>query len=779
MNPQKKIEQLFEQKDFSKLSTDLMSIFIGDLKACSASYYSKDIKHDYLILRYRFPYSEWAQNNVDDFTVNLDFGLAGRAAATQKIIFEEDVKNLSPVSYINLNDETISEIAIPIFIEDTVIGVICIDWNYKVELNDPVIEYCKTFQNVLNKKEHAIILQNVHLVRQLLYEQKMAARQINFLQNIGNVQCFSRHEVYNLLTKNISECFDVFCCTYDVYNYFENTLTFKSIYPSNLFNLIEKAIFNVNDSVVGKAIIESKIIITPLPSKKLKFNNTRLIKENRIDRIYSIPIERPVAVDSESDKQKIGIINIYIGNKNKHLNESLLNFIQQICQNKITQTILNENQNLIERLKLNYLNSTPSNRDIRHKLHTFNLCIVDLVKDCLLVEGVSVLIKNSHSMTFSISATSGIENAEELNEPEYVPGLGITGVVLESGKTIVSQDISKDLRYRGISKEVTIHPGKSFIGTPLKDHYGNVIGCIRCTNKITNPVTSNQIDFFSQDDKDLIEFIANWAQSFIEIIMSDQFLFEITRKNIHESNSQLGGIGTKAESIQKLFKGIPNTKEFTDNEKSKILKYFKVPKTLKYLKDIINHSKYLRSQLTVPVNSFNEHNIELSESRLWGDIIIPTIKDSLFLCEAANLDHNKIIYPPPNIYQSLEPIWVDREKFKQVFSNLISNAIKYSFEDKSSFSIRISQEILETEVLIRVEDYGIGISESYKSDIFLKGFRTPEAKKKTIQGLGLGLHIIKSILDAHGCQIILERNSFPTAFCIKIPNDLKRNWKQI
>jgi signal transduction histidine kinase len=94
---------------------------------------------------------------------------------------------------------------------------------------------------------------------------------------------------------------------------------------------------------------------------------------------------------------------------------------------------------------------------------------------------------------------------------------------------------------------------------------------------------------------------------------------------------------------------------------------------------------------------------------------------------------------------------VDPEKMKQAISNLLSNALKYSTITKKIF-IRLFKT--SNNIHIEVEDQGIGIPENQLSQIFEKFYRVDQ--KENISGTGLGLTVVKEIIEAHKGKISVE-----------------------
>jgi signal transduction histidine kinase len=95
-------------------------------------------------------------------------------------------------------------------------------------------------------------------------------------------------------------------------------------------------------------------------------------------------------------------------------------------------------------------------------------------------------------------------------------------------------------------------------------------------------------------------------------------------------------------------------------------------------------------------------------------------------------------------------IIADRAHLKQIWTNLISNAIKYTPEGGQ---ITISLETDDQQVIGSVADSGIGISEEDLPHLFQDFFRSEQAKASGEIGTGLGLSIVKQIVDYYGGEI--------------------------
>lgn len=114
-------------------------------------------------------------------------------------------------------------------------------------------------------------------------------------------------------------------------------------------------------------------------------------------------------------------------------------------------------------------------------------------------------------------------------------------------------------------------------------------------------------------------------------------------------------------------------------------------------------------------------------------------------------------------------IFGDEKLLKEVYKNLISNAVKYTPEKGE---IKIIVEEKDGMILSTVSDSGIGIPEEEKSKIFEKFFRTSNAQEKEKDGTGLGLYFIKQVVERMGGEIWFDSKiNEGTNFYFKIPKE--------
>jgi two-component system phosphate regulon sensor histidine kinase PhoR len=109
----------------------------------------------------------------------------------------------------------------------------------------------------------------------------------------------------------------------------------------------------------------------------------------------------------------------------------------------------------------------------------------------------------------------------------------------------------------------------------------------------------------------------------------------------------------------------------------------------------------------------------------------------------------KIIFNPAK--DDLQ-VFGDKDKLRQVFVNLLQNAIKYT--DEGSIEIILDEDKKFVNILIR--DTGIGIPEEDLNRVFERFYRVDKARSRAVGGTGLGLAIVKHIIEAHNSKIIVQ-----------------------
>lgn len=116
---------------------------------------------------------------------------------------------------------------------------------------------------------------------------------------------------------------------------------------------------------------------------------------------------------------------------------------------------------------------------------------------------------------------------------------------------------------------------------------------------------------------------------------------------------------------------------------------------------------------------------------------------------------------------SLErPVYLDREMWEKVVLNLLSNALKYTFE--GSITVRVERD--DTHAVVTVTDTGIGIPEAEMPRLFERFHRIETSRARSTEGSGIGLALVKELVGLHGGTITADsRQGEGTTFTVRMP----------
>lgn len=153
------------------------------------------------------------------------------------------------------------------------------------------------------------------------------------------------------------------------------------------------------------------------------------------------------------------------------------------------------------------------------------------------------------------------------------------------------------------------------------------------------------------------------------------------------------------------------------------------------------------------------------------DVSLPTLAQEIALLFGPYAEEKGIkirVSSQPDIME----IMADQDKLKQVFTNLISNALKFTDHGEIRIYIADRHDCLE----VKLTDTGIGIPKEALNRLFDKFYQVKEThKEKKYGGTGLGLAIVKGIIDAHGGRLWVESElGKGTIFTFTLP---KYSWE--
>ena len=205
----------------------------------------------------------------------------------------------------------------------------------------------------------------------------------------------------------------------------------------------------------------------------------------------------------------------------------------------------------------------------------------------------------------------------------------------------------------------------------------------------------------------------------------EKFRREFLSNISHELKTPLFAIQGYIEALQD---GDIEDKEISEKFLEKAAK--NVERLSYFIKDLDEISKLESGE--IPIN-YDRFDLSILISEVIESLELKASKNNIIL-------HFKEKYKYPNW------VYADREKIRQVLVNLISNSIKYG-KNPGNTSIKTFE--LHDQILVEITDDGIGIEEKYLPRLFERFYRTDQSRSREIGGSGIGLAIVKHIIEAH------------------------------
>ncbi len=332
--------------------------------------------------------------------------------------------------------------------------------------------------------------------------------------------------------------------------------------------------------------------------------------------------------------------------------------------------------------------------------------------------------------------------ATNLDEPTMrglaIPLEGsIAGWIVTNRKPIQITNAQEDPRLFTHVDRITGNPTKSLLGIPLITK-NKIVGVLEALNKEEGK--------FSDGDESMLLVLG--AQAAVAIENARLFQqSDLISEFVHELRTPLASLSTATYLLLRP--------EMSREQQEQIIRNI--------------HSETLR--LNSLASSFLDL-ARLESGRVQFHKASFNVADMLYECKDvmnSKVDEEKlhIQIETPDKMPALE---ADRDKIKQVVLNLLSNAIKYN---RPNGAILLRGDFSTTEILITVQDTGVGIPEEALPHLFQKFYRVRENESKAA-GTGLGLSICKQIVQGHGGRIeVKSKIGVGTAFTVRLPRSSK------
>ncbi|MGM0640061.1 MAG: sensor histidine kinase [Thermotogota bacterium] len=265
-------------------------------------------------------------------------------------------------------------------------------------------------------------------------------------------------------------------------------------------------------------------------------------------------------------------------------------------------------------------------------------------------------------------------------------------------------------------------------------------------------IDSNFLEFENEKNVLLVIRDISGTKELEKMKKIDKMKMEFLSMMSHELRTPLSAIKAYSDTIIDSY-------EMLDNET--LIEFFKTIQSetnhlSRLLNDLLDFSKLELKTLNLEKTNFNINEL------------IQEICNTLE--EFAN--NNKVDVE----FENEEPIevFMDRTRMRQVIFNLIQNAIKYSDNEKNNKFVKITTEINDNNIIIKIKDNSIGIKSEDKEKIFDKFYRSDTSLTYEIQGTGVGLSIVKDMVELHDGTIELDTElGEGSTFTLTIPRGVE------
>lgn len=346
--------------------------------------------------------------------------------------------------------------------------------------------------------------------------------------------------------------------------------------------------------------------------------------------------------------------------------------------------------------------------------------IVNAARDLTDTEATSILLLDQKTGQLYFEAVTG-SKSEEIRRV-VVPPTSLAGWVARVGEVQIINDVQKDDRFYAQSDERTGFQTRSLIAVPMKVKE-RIIGVLEAINPV---------DGRTFDDSDVDVLMTLSAQAAIAIENARLFQqSDLISEMVHELRTPLTSIVAYSELLLRQAVEPEMAQEFIETIYQEALNLSNMTNAFLELSRL--QSGRVRFQMApVAIGELIEEVTALLRPQL----------------DQLNLTFNvKLPDPPIRVIG-------DRERLRQVIVNLASNAIKYN-RPSGSVRIEVTPPDAMQHVILSVIDTGRGIPAKDLPHIFEKFYRVADSEGYA-QGTGLGLNIVRQIVEAHGSHIEVD-----------------------
>jgi len=646
-----------------------------------------------------------------------------------------------------------------------------------------------------NKKNHfnsknelmAINLCKVYLTQvyasHFLYRSKI--KDADFINKLHN-KVFP-NGIYHLL-KHFCDELDLVYSSFWVPSLEEESRSFvlgscysKSLNEEILSKLKDNDFYHYDECIIGDimegkydSIDENNAIfwVTGITQEKVGFKEFNLINT---DQIIVIPIyKNHNDIDSKLDNKLIGVFCLYPEtnhSKSAYLLYRLSRFVTD-AKFYIEHIIYDDKFHTTEAIR-QALIDLPLDQ-----ANEFYDIVISKVKELLHCEHASIFLTDRSKGLYLKSSTAGEFRKVDKKTKEFIQIYKTKDYIDNADVTIYKDDSSITYRAFKNNKSYIIHDvhGQGIktncnFCEGTKSHHESLIvvpiivdkiciGVIRCVNKESKEDSLSK--YFTELDIDTLNLLSSFISSYITKIdsLNNQHLF--IEHLAHENGTPVQVIWSAIDNIE------TKLQQYNESNRLSI--------------DLSSNFERIIFNTSVLNNNYSNLNLLLKHEKmqyLFEEIdlktkiydIVRVLKPLLIRREGKPIQFSIHIGKMPLMR-------IDEARMYQVIYNLLSNAVRYSSNStvvemyyKENISIDLNGRIKEC-CEIKVCNYGIGIKEGEKELIFKEYYRSKEAQDTVPNGTGIGLYVVRQIINGHGGKVSVTKLDNPTTFSIYLPLEI-------
>ncbi|MDA3955029.1 MAG: response regulator [Bacteroidales bacterium] len=333
----------------------------------------------------------------------------------------------------------------------------------------------------------------------------------------------------------------------------------------------------------------------------------------------------------------------------------------------------------------------------------------------------------------------------------FPAGKSLTAWVVKTKKSLL---VTKDVKIKLVENgdvEIIGADSKVWLGVPLLVN-GKITGAFA--------VQSYTDEFaYDESDKEMLEFIAEQISISIERKKADEEIINAKEKAEESDRLKTSFLLNVSHEIRTPMNGIMGFSKLLQKPGNSL------EKSNRYTSIIVDSGNQLLSIIDdiLDVSKIETGQIDLFEEEINLDSIL---NDILTLFKIRTDEKGLSLNLITDVSIKNPVILVDKSKFKQIFFNLIGNALKFTDKGNIDFGYKIKGNQLE----FFVKDTGIGISKKYQKDIFDRFHKIENHATKLYGGTGLGLSICSGLLEKMGGEIwVVSEENKGAVFYFTIP----------